>query len=562
MGVPSVIPTRLSAQVFYELPPVLAHYVEQERNSWIEALPKTGKFYLRDRQGLFVDVSVIVSERRAQIEYLGLERARALQYAAGFQTGRTDAGRHLEEFNQNVRLALQAAPVFRQLQGWFVAQPGKFEFDLDARTLYREIALNDSMEALAFRQFMIDHAECEFACWATAGYFSGHVSEILERRVIGLETECAAHGGKTCRIVMRLDSEWGSEADWARRALAAETLQKEFSKLDEAVAAARKAELRARNALNDLNRRLRSELMLETIVAGHPAMQTAVHRARQVVGIDVPVLITGETGVGKESLARAIHYGGPRRNKPFEIIDCLGISGHLLTHDIFGYEKDAIPGATRAHVGAFQRANGGTLYINEIGSLTLEAQVMLLRALREGAHYPLGAEVPVKSDVRLVAATRHDLRKKSECGEFLRHLYDALSVVVINLPPLRERGDDILRLAEDYLRHFSDRYDRPSLSFSPQFRDALLNCEWPGNVRQLSNVVEHAVIMTENSTIDVDQLPDDVLAGRGVRSQVELSEETIKAALRRTSGNRSQAAQLLGIGRTSLWRAMSRLKIS
>ena len=562
MGVPSVIPTKLSAQVFYELPPVLAHYIEQERNSWIEALPKTGKFYLRDRQGLFVDLAVIVAERRTQIDYLGLDRARALQYATGFQAGRTDAARHLEEFNQNVRLALQAAPVFRQLHGWFVAQHGKFEFDLDARTLYREITLSDSIEALAFRQLMIDHAQCECACWATAGYFSGHVSEILERRAIALETECAAHGGKTCRIVMRLDPEWGSEADWARRALAAETLQKEFSKLDEAVAAARKAELRARNALNDLNRRLRSELMLETIVAGHPAMQTAVHRARQVVGIDLPVLVTGETGVGKESLARAVHYAGPRRNKPFEIVDCLGISGHLLTHEIFGYEKDAIPGATRAHAGAFQRANGGTLYINEIAGLTLEAQVMLLRALREGALYPLGAEVPIKSDVRLIAATQHNLRMKTEAGEFLRHLYDALSVVVINLPPLRDRGDDILRLAEDYLRHFSDRYDRPILAFSPQFREALLKCEWPGNVRQLSNVIEHAVIMAEDSIIDIDQLPDDLLAARGLRPQAELTEQTVKAALRRTNGNRSQAAQLLGVGRTSLWRAMSRLKIS
>ncbi len=187
---------------------------------------------------------------------------------------------------------------------------------------------------------------------------------------------------------------------------------------------------------------------------------------------------------------------------------------------------------------------------------------MLLRAIREGALYPLGAEFPIKADVRLIAATQHDLREKTEAGEFLRHLYDALTVVKINLPPLRDRGDDILRLAEDYLRHFCDRYDRPNLTFSPEFRQALLNAQWPGNVRQLSNVIEHAVIMAEGAVIDIDQLPDELLAAYGTKPQAELTEDTVKAALRRTNGNRTEAAQLLGIGRTSLWRAMSRLKIS
>lgn len=558
-----MIPTKLSANVFFELPPVLAHYVEQERNSsWFEALPKSGKFYFRDRQGTFTGLASLVSERRARIEYLGIERARALQFAAAFQAGKADAARHLEEFNQNVRVALQAGPVFRQLQGWFSAQPGRFEFDLEARTLYREITLYDSLEALVFRQLMIDPSQCECACWATAGYFSGHVSQLLERRVIALETECAAHGGKTCRISMRLEPEWGSEADWARKALAAETLQKEFSKLDEAVTAARKAELRARNALKDLNRRMRSELMLESIVAGHSEMKAAVRRARQVVAIDVPVLINGEIGAGRESLARAIHYAGSRRSKPFEVADCTSLSGHLLTHELFGYEKDAIPGATRAHPGALIRANGGTLYLNEIANLTLEAQVMLLRALREGAFYPLGGETSAKFDVRIIAATQHNLREKTDKGEFLRHLFDALTIVVLHVPPLRLRGDDILRLAEEFLRRFCDQYDRPDLAFSREFKQALLDCAWPGNVRQLSNVIEHAVIMAEGPCIDTCHLPDDVLAERAPRAPAQLTEDAVKAALRRSNGSRTRAAKMLGVGRTSLWRAMTRMNIS
>ncbi|NIA16095.1 MAG: hypothetical protein GWP08_18700, partial [Nitrospiraceae bacterium] len=474
--------------------------------------------------------------------------------------GRKDAAANYQELSNNARLALQAAPVFHQLRGGGRARTVRFEFDLEARTLYREIELKDSAEALAYQTVPTDATEC--ACDATAGYFAGYDSEILGRPIVTVETECIAKGDGACIFLSRFEPEWDGQADWARRALTFETIDTALAKRDELVETARKAEKRARNALNELNRRLRSDLMFESLVAQTPSMQPAMRRARQVMSCDAPVTIIGEPGVGRETFARAFHFGGARRKKPFVCVDCIALAGHLLTQDLFGYARDGIPGAARAYTGAYQRAHGGTLYLNEIANLSMEAQVLLLRAMREGVVFPIGADAPVKADVRLVVATQYDLQEKVENVEFLEHLYHALSVATLQLPPLRERGTDILRLAENFVAEFRDRYQRDDLAMTPDFKRVLLDCAWPGNVRQLRSAIEHAVIMAEGNTLDLGELPDDILATRVPHTQEELTKEVVLAALRRCQNNRTHAADLLGVGRTSLWRAMKRLGIT
>lgn len=552
-------PTKLSAQLLLEMPPVLTHFVEQDRNPYLEGIPRAGKVLLRDMQGLFVSLSSLAVQRRVLLENLGPARARALAYVSGFELGRRQAASHFDEFKHNVRLALQAPPVFMQLEGGGVFESVRFEFDLDARTLYREVTVSGCAEALAYRSVLKDESRC--VCWATAGYLSGHMTEILEWPVITMETECLARGERVCRFVSKLDAEWGQEADWIREAFRIDTVDEVLTKHEEQVAAARKAEQRARSALNDLNRRLRSDLMIEGLVADAACMDTAMRTARRVMDCDVPVLEVGEPGVGRETLAKAIHYGGGRRNKPFVSVDCVGLKGQLLTQELLGYVADGIPGATRPYTGAFQRAHGGTLYLNEAAHLSLEAQVFLLRAMREGVLFPLGADAAVKADVRVVAATQYDLNRRVSSGEFLEHLYAALSVVKIEIPPLRDRGTDILRLAELFLRDFGEKYQREELSLDPEVKVVLSECAWPGNVRQLRNVIEHAVIMTEARVVGVGALPDEILATRRHEAQEELTEPVIRAALRRAGGNRTRAADLLGVGRTSLWRAMKRLRI-
>ena len=553
-------PTKLSAQVFYELPPVLAHYVELERNPWLESIPSGGKMFLREHQGVFTDLTALSAERQFLVESVGSERARAMRYRGGFELGRKDAAANFLELSSNARLALQAAPVFHQLRGGGRARTVRFEFDLEARTLYREIELKESVEALAYQTVPTDATEC--ACDATAGYFAGYDSEILARPIVTVETECIAKGADACIFISRFEPEWDERGDWARRALTLETIGTALAKRDELVEAARKAEKRARNALNELNRRLRSDLMFESLVTQSPSMQPVMRRTRQVTSCDAPVTIAGEPGVGRETFARAIHFGGARKKKPFVSVDCIALTGHLLTQELFGYARDGVPGAARPYAGACQRAHGGTLYLSEITQLSMEAQVFLLGAVREAVVFPIGADASVKADVRLVAATQYDLQEKVENGEFLEHLYRALSVATLQLPPLRERGTDILRLAENFVAEFRDRYQRDDLAMAPDFKQVLLDCAWPGNVRQLRGAVEHAVIMAEGNTLGLGELPDDIIATRVPHTQEELTKEVVLAALRRCQNNRTRAADLLGVGRTSLWRAMKRLNIA
>ncbi|MBI5091465.1 MAG: sigma 54-interacting transcriptional regulator [Candidatus Hydrogenedentes bacterium] len=550
-------PTKLSSKIFLELPPVLAHYIEGDRCQWLELNPSRGKLTLLDRVGVFVDAEHLAVERRHWLEILGVSRSRMLAYRVGFEQGRRDAHRHFGVFESNTRLALQAGQVFGQLEGRYTAEPIRFEFDLDARTLYGEILLRGNTEATTHRVGLdpLDYP----VCWYTAGYFAGHISEIVGRRVITSETECIAKGDPCCRFVSKLDPEWGGEADWARLALKMTSIEAELTQRDERLAAARQELHRVQASLNDLNRRLRSDLMLESMVAASESMETPMKRARAAMTTPAPVLIVGERGTGRATLARALHAGGPRKNRPYVAIDCAGLTPALLNQELFGFAKDAVSGAVRPYAGALERANGGSIYIEEITKLGPETQGQLLRAMQDGTVTPLGAEAPVKVDVRIIAATQMDPRQAMASGVLREDIYYALAIAQIELPPLRERGDDILRLADAFLREAQARYQRADTAMAPEFKKALLDCAWPGNLRQLRNVIEHAVLMSSGAALAAEDLPDDILATRIAPAPQELSPEVIRAALRRTKGNRSHAAKLLNVGRTTLWRALKRM---
>ena len=549
-------PSRMSAQVFLELPPVLSHYLEQDRNTWLDGSPRQGRLALRERQGLFHDLESLSHERAGIVGNLGVESARALVYRVGCGVGARDAIRHLAEVNGNVRLALQSAMVYWQLEGRGTASEERFEFDLNARTLYREVIVKGSPEAAVASEWSDGKAA---ACWFLAGYLCGHVGALLDVRVLTIEQECAARGAKACRFITRLEGEWGDEASWERDALAASSVAEEVAGLREAARVAQESERRMRRSYEDIQRRLRSELLLEDLVAECDAMRAVVQRARLVTPNEASVLLLGENGTGRESLARAIHCAGPRKAKPFISVDCSALSGQLLLQELFGYAKDGVAGALREYTGAFVRAHGGTLYLADVGSLTLDAQLRLLRAMREKQVFPLGAETASKADVRVIGSSVHDLTSAVAKRQFLEPLYYALGVVTIDLPPLRDREDDALLMAERFLHEFAERYQRPDLALSSEFRESITDCSWPGNVRQLRRTMEHAVATATGSVLGLANLPEDVLAERRRRSQEELAPETIRAALKRTHGNRGRAAELLGISRTSLWRAMRRV---
>jgi DNA-binding NtrC family response regulator len=359
-----------------------------------------------------------------------------------------------------------------------------------------------------------------------------------------------------------LDSEFGEEADWIRLALQGESVDTELKRRDALIASAQKAARRAQSALTGLNRRLRSDLVLETVVADSDAMEPVAQRARQLMSSDAPVIICGEPGTGKETLARTIHNGSQRKKRPFVEVDCVGMTDPLLEQELFGFEKDAFQGATLRHSGAFVRANGGTVYLNKVTELSHELQGAVLRAIETGQVTPKGAAQPEHVDVRIIAALDIDPGEAKEEGSLREDFYYALTVGRLDVPPLRERQTDILRLAEDFLRDFQKRYERPQLTMSAAFKQMLMDCAWPGNVRQLRNVIEHSVIMSSGGELEAKDLPEEVLATRWTKQPGDLTPEVIRATLNRTNNNRSKAAQLLGVGRTTLWRSMKRYGIA
>ena len=542
-----------------ELPPVLSHYLDGERNPWIDGQPEEGKLSLAGRLGVFEDVETLAVLRRQMLQSLGFERTRALCFRAGFEQGRREAARHYQAFDQNMRLSLQAGPVFFQLQGRGVVESLHFEFDLDERTLYRELLIHNSVEAAAHRIAM-DTMEGP-ACWHTAGYFSGHTSEIIGRRVLTLQTECESRGDGRCHFIARLDPEWGEEIDWVRRALTMGSVDEELARRDRLLTAAQAAARRAQRALMDAQRTAREEPMLDLLICESEPMAAVFKRIRQLGPARTPVLVVGEAGSGREVIARALHASSPVKDGPFVRVDCEGLSADALEREVLGYRQGTIAGAMRDHPGAAERAHGGTLYLNNVARVPLSLQGTLCTVLEEGRVTPLGTQDSAAADIRLVAAAMEPPEALQAAGELREELFYALTAAVIAVPPLRERGVDILLLAEQLLRVLEGKHGRTGVTMSEDFKRALTAAPWPGNVRQLRSAMEHAMLLTDGPVLEVKGLPEDVLAAQWNGAPRALTREVIVATLRKADGNKSRAAEILGVGRTTLWRAMRRFDI-
>lgn len=276
------------------------------------------------------------------------------------------------------------------------------------------------------------------------------------------------------------------------------------------------------------------------------------------------VLIRGESGVGKELVARALHRCSQRANQPMLSVNCAAIPADLMESQLFGHRAGAFTGADRDHLGYFQQADLGTLFLDEVGEMTLQGQAKLLRILEGHPFLPVGGNQEVRVDVRVVAATNQDLQAYVRDGKFREDLYYRLSVFELFVPPLRQRDSDIGMLIDYFLEHFRQQHGRPGLQLAPQARDRLLAYPWPGNVRQLRNVIDSAVVLASGNRIEADDLGlRDV--GQTTLSSLRLDDweqRLIKEALERTAGNIPEAAKLLGIGRATLYRKVDELGIT
>jgi len=298
------------------------------------------------------------------------------------------------------------------------------------------------------------------------------------------------------------------------------------------------------------------------IVGESPALKAALERAARVVPHrDATILVTGETGTGKELLARALHYGGPRAAAPFVELNCAALPAPLLESELFGHERGAFTDAKTAKPGLFEVAQGGTMFLDEVDHLAPELQGKLLRALDQKSVRRLGATVSRTVDVRIVAATNADLAAAVQAGTFREDLYYRVNVVALELPPLRARGDDIMLLAEFFLRKFSAQYRLPEPAITPDVRRALLAHTWPGNVRELRNAIERAILLSPPGTLVLSELAPRPLATPAgplpfPATIADIQRAAARAMVDQTGGNRSEAARRLGISRSRLQRLL------
>ncbi|MCS1409128.1 MAG: Transcriptional regulatory protein ZraR [Verrucomicrobia subdivision 3 bacterium] len=327
--------------------------------------------------------------------------------------------------------------------------------------------------------------------------------------------------------------------------------------------------LEAENA--DLRRRLDKKFRLESIVGESPAMQGLLEIVNQVAPSSANILITGESGTGKELIAKAIHQLSNRANNALVIVHCAGLSPNLLESELFGHEKGAFTGAHERRIGRFEQANGGTIFLDEIGEIDGATQVKLLRILGERTFERVGSNRTLKTDVRLVAATNKDLKRLVLEGSFRVDLYYRLCVVEIMLPPLRERSTDIPALALKFLQEFAGQNNKKVDEYTPEALECLIQFDWPGNVRELRAAVEHAVVFSTGKQITVSDLPAAIrtppLSGNpfeklgGPLSVANNEKQLIVQALKKTKGNKTEAAGLLGMSRRTLHRRIARLEI-
>jgi transcriptional regulator with PAS, ATPase and Fis domain len=318
-------------------------------------------------------------------------------------------------------------------------------------------------------------------------------------------------------------------------------------------------------------------ISLHRLIGGSRAMQTVYTLIENVGKVDTTVLITGESGTGKELVAEALHAESPRKDMPLVKVDCTAIPENLLESELFGHKKGSFTGADRDRKGRILQADGGTVFLDEIGDITSMMQLRLLRFLQERTFYPVGEDQPIKVDVRVIAATNADLKSQVVSGRFREDLYYRLKVVDIILPPLRDRYDDIPLLVKKFIDRFSKRLDKSIHGISDQALGQMTRYKWPGNVRELEHIVERACVLCSGLTITMANLPlelqiqessdkkeDESIASFQAKINAEgpdNEEERILTTLKVTYGNKAQAARILGIDRSTLYRKIRQFDI-
>jgi two-component system response regulator HydG len=534
--------------------------------------PKGGVMRFASQRVLLIDAVALGLLRKELIELIGQQGARGVLTRFGYAHGRrlAEAMRGAYPW-QSEREWQRAGGRLHMLHGLVVLEPGtegqggpNGASAANAPNVpnapFAEATWHESFEA---EQHLLHLGRAEEpVCWSLAGFASGYLSYSNGREVYCVEDRCVGKGDAACHLVGRFKEDWGEAITPHLPYYQAACLDATLEDVRKALRATEK-KLQARK--QELAR-LGGGAVDESsgIIVSSESMRRVLDLARRVAQVESTVLVSGESGVGKERVARLIHDASARAQKPFVAINCGAISETLLESELFGHARGAFTGAERDRPGLFEAASGGTLFLDEVGEVSPGMQVKLLRALQEREIRRVGENRARPVDVRVVAATNRNLAEEVTAGRFRQDLYYRLRVVELKVPPLRDRPDDVLPLARLFLADCARRTTRIKITgFTPRAADQLLRYDWPGNVRELENAVEHAVALATGPRIDVEDLPEELraalprptLPGK-IRPLEDVEREYILAVVQATGGNKSKAASELKIGTATLFRKL------
>ncbi len=534
--------------------------VEDLHHQEILALdPEGGMIRFAGQRALLLDAVAMGLLRRYLVQNFGLTAARAVLTQFGFAHGWRMAAAMKKEFKWSSNKEWRrAGPRIHALGGLFRTQPGS-----EDPVTRKGAMLLESYEA---EQHLLHFGRSGSpVCWTICGLMSGYMSRATGTEIYVLEDRCLGEGDAACHLLGRTREEWGEERSgdlvFFDSKRLDECLEVSLSRVTETLRAAEEKLRAHRQALVRVVRDVDEPL---GIVTKSARMQHIVDLARRVSKVDATVLITGESGVGKERIARLVHDESSRAAGPFIAVNCGAITETLLESELFGHARGAFTGATSDRPGLFEAANLGTLLLDEIGEVSPGMQVKLLRVLQEREIRRVGESKSRPIDVRVLAATNRDLAHRVADGEFRQDLYYRLKVVELGVPPLRDRRDDILPLARVLLADAAVRMGRKISGLTPRAADQLLRYEWPGNVRELENSMERAVALARGSRVDLQDLPEEVrqafprpVVSEGtVQPLSDVEKEYILAVLELNGGNQTRTARQLRIGSATLYRKL------
>jgi DNA-binding NtrC family response regulator len=514
--------------------------------------PKGGVIKLMGRRVLLLDTVAVGVLRRELITGLGVLAARNILTRIGYAHGWLAAQSLASEYPDLLQKPF-VGPILHTLQG-AIGNARDLNIEGDYRNGRFTCIWEDSYEAEQ-HLLQIGIAD-EPVCWAQTAYVSGYISRMTGREVYCIEHKCIGKGDAYCSIESRPKEEWGGAIDDHLLFFQKETIEEVLNDVTVKLS-------HAERRLSQLKRLFDDDIHPSGMVASSKGMRQVLDIAGRAAKVDSSVIITGESGVGKEMVARYIHDESFRAGRPFVAVNCNAVAETLLESEFFGHVKGAFSGAHNDRIGLFEAANGGTIFLDEIGDISLAMQAKLLRVLQEKEVRRIGENKSRSVDVKVVAATNRDLEEDVETGRFRQDLYYRLNVIELEVPPLRERKEDILPLARFFLEKAATRTGRSISGFSPEAVDLLLAYRWPGNVRELQNVVERSVVFCAGNTVDVAELPGALRKGssraRGqndIRTLEDMERIHILSALEKTNGDKRMAAEKLNIGLTSLYRRL------